>query len=183
MPIFANDGSIPPYRPEQGNRNWDGAMSDLTTGGFLDRFERVWQEQLVLCDRLEAIADSLPDNIDRQGCIHTARALGPLISRAHKLEEEELFPVLEGAGFLPIDPKPSLERLKLEHAGDECFAEELTEVLLSYGSGDPTHGAEATGYMLRGFFEALRRHIAHERELAVGLQKVLESRSTRTLLN
>ena len=40
----------------------------------------------------------------------------------------------------------------MEHAGDECFAEELSEVLLSYAEGRPTHSAEATGYMLREDF-------------------------------
>lgn len=145
-------------------------MSASSNAGLLEECERVWAEQMTVCDRLEQIADSLPENIDRQSCIHTARILGPLIARAHALEEQELFPAIEACGTMMLDPRPSLERLKLEHVGDACFAEDLTDVLMSYGAGSPNHSAEATGYMLRGFFEALRRHIAHERELSAVLR-------------
>lgn len=128
-------------------------------------FSRSCADQLALCDTLEEIADSLPDSIDKQVCIHTARALGPVINRAHRAEEDIIFPALEQLDTIVLDPKATLERLRIEHAGDEFFAEELVEVLLSYGSGSPLQSPEATGYMLRGFFEALRRHIAFESEL------------------
>ncbi|MNL85495.1 hypothetical protein D3C87_2138230 [compost metagenome] len=39
----------------------------------------------------------------------------------------------------------------------------MTDALLKLGSG-ATVNMEATGYMLRGFFEGMRRHIAFERE-------------------
>lgn len=132
---------------------------------LVNLFGRGCADQLVLCDTLEQIADSLPDQVDRQVCIHTARALGPLINRAHRMEEDMLFPAVEQAEDVMFNPEAMLERLRIEHAGDECFAEELTEVLMSYGAGEPMHNAEATGYMLRGFFEALRRHISFEQEL------------------
>ena len=48
-------------------------------------------------------------------------------------------------------------------------------MLLSYAEGRPTHSAEATGYMLRGFFEALRRHIAIEEELSTALRSTAEA--------
>lgn len=127
--------------------------------------DKAQMDQLALCDRLEEIADSLPDKVDRQTCIHTARALGAVLARAHKLEEDVLFPQLEQSEKIFLNPCATLERLRLEHAGDACFVEELVEVLMSYGAGCPRHDAETTGYMLRGFFEALRRHIAFEREL------------------
>jgi len=150
-------------------------MAGTSELNIVEQCSRAWRDQLVLCDRLEHIADSLPDKIDRQSCIHTARALPPLIMRAHQLEEEVLFPLLAERSEARLNPHQTLARLRLEHAGDECFAEELAETLMSYGTGTPSHSAEATGYMLRGFFEALRRHIAHEQELT-GALGLFESR-------
>ena len=121
------------------------------------------EEQLALCGELEEIADSLPANINRQKCIYAAKALGPLIKGAHHYEESILFPWLETGGSASQHVRETLDRLKFEHCEDECFAEELTDALLKLGSGSPVN-MEAVGYMLRGFFEGLRRHIAFERE-------------------
>ena len=58
----------------------------------------------------------------------------------------------------------SLERLKYEHWEDESFAEEVSDGLIRFVS-DPDHPSPDTlAYMLRGFFEGLRRHIAFESE-------------------
>jgi hypothetical protein len=62
------------------------------------------------------------------------------------------------------DIETTLTRLRFEHCEDECFAEELTEALHALGAGRAEINIEATGYMLRGFFEAMRRHIAFESE-------------------
>jgi hemerythrin-like domain-containing protein len=129
----------------------------------LDWWRSAHQEQLCLCAELEQIADSLPANVNRQKCIYAAKALGPMIKGLHHYEENVLFPALETRG-LAGDLAKTLARLKFEHFEDECFAEELSERLLLLGSGDGEVNMEATGYMLRGFFEAIRRHIAFERE-------------------
>ena len=122
------------------------------------------KEQLLLCDRLEEIADSLPDAVNRQKCIYAARALGPMIRGVHRFEEDVVFPMI--AERLKGDEKieATLSRLRFEHCEDECFAEELTEALHALGAGADDINIEATGYMLRGFFEAMRRHIAFESE-------------------
>ena len=119
---------------------------------------------LDLCLRLEEIADSLP-HPDRQLCLHAARMLPPLVARAHKVEEDVLFPALMRDAALLTDMPATLDRLRLEHCEDECFAEEVQDELLALGRGDAHLVLEATGYMLRGFFEGLRRHIAQERLL------------------
>ena len=62
-----------------------------------------------------------------------------------------------------------VERLRLEHVEDECFAEEVQYELMLLGQGRPVLAPEATGYMLRGFFEGIRRHIRHERDLLADL--------------
>lgn len=121
-------------------------------------------DQLALCDRLEEIADSLPDQVNRQKCIYAARALGPLTRGVHQFEEDVIFPLF--ASHMSDDPDvaETLNRLRFEHCEDECFAEELTEALHDLGVGRADMNIEATGYMLRGFFEAMRRHIAFENE-------------------
>ena len=127
------------------------------------------KDQLVLCHRLEFIADSLPYFVDRQTCIGVARTLGPLIRRAHKLEEEIVFPAVRDHWKALENIEKTLERLRYEHLEDECFAEELHDALMAYGCGEKRPGPDAFGYMLRGFFEGLRRHIAFEQEMIVPL--------------
>ncbi len=128
-------------------------------------YDQVLLEQVTLCDILEDIADSLPHNVDKQLCLHTAKMLPPLIKRAHKIEQETLFPLLENSKECAVDLSATVKRLKAQHIRDEYNAEELAEILLSYGKGEPSHGAETTGYAIRGFFETLRRHIAFIEEL------------------
>lgn len=140
-----------------GNRLLDAGKRDLAW------LYRAHTEQLALCRELEEIADSLPASINRQKCIYAAKALGPLIKGIHHYEETVLFPQLEASPDATDALGPTLERLKFEHCEDECFAEELTDALLKLGSGDRVN-MEAVGYMLRGFFEGIRRHIAFERE-------------------
>jgi hypothetical protein len=122
---------------------------------------QTFDRQRKLCDDLEAVADSLPSRLDRQFCLHLARQIGPLLKAAHAAEERHLFPSIAGestSGEL-------IERLRLEHIEDECFGEEVQHELLQLGQGLPVLAPEATGYMLRGFFEGLRRHMRHELEL------------------
>ncbi|MCF3640107.1 hemerythrin domain-containing protein [Rhizobium sp. TRM95111] len=140
----------------------DGTLS-------LDWLQRAHDTQLHLCGALEEIADSLPDNINRQRCLAAAKALGPLVHQVHRYEETVVFPALERqAGSSPLLHE-TLSRLKFEHCEDECFAEELVDALQRLGRGDGGINIEATGYMLRGFFETMRRHIAFEKTMLYGL--------------
>ena len=140
-------------------------LSDRPTDAvLLDWLRKAHDAQLTLCAALEEIADSLPANINRQKCIYAAKSLIPLINGIHRYEEEALFPMLASKGSGDRDLTDSIARLKFEHVEDECFAEELTDTLNRLGQGDGTVNAEAAGYMLRGFFESLRRHIAFEQK-------------------
>ena len=60
----------------------------------ISALRKAHKDQLLLCDRLEEIADSLPDAINRQKCIYAARALGPMIRGVHRFEEEVVFPLI-----------------------------------------------------------------------------------------
>jgi len=133
------------------------------------------KEQLLLCDRLEEIADSLPDSVNRQKCIYAARALGPMIRGVHRFEEEVVFPLIAERLKGDTQIEATLNRLRFEHCEDECFAEELIEALHALGAADPDINIEATGYMLRGFFEAMRRHIAFESEHLLAKEALTEA--------
>ena len=126
-------------------------------------------DMLHLCDQLETIADSLPANVDRQHCLHVARAVCRTVAEAHRLEEAVLFPALEPLSTTLKTMPATLDRLRYEHYEDMCFAEELADTLLAIGKGETSLSGDAAGYMLRGFFESVRRHIAFERELLTPL--------------
>ncbi len=130
-------------------------------------------EQLELCKSLEDIADSLPDSVEPQICLQTARALYPAVKSAHDFEEKQLFPILDKIKKADPALDASMERLRYEHWEDESYSQELTDVLLDWAKGGNQRNPEATGYMLRGFFEGLRRHIAFEMDHIIPLiQKV-----------
>lgn len=120
-------------------------------------------QKLRICGDLEMIADTLPGAVDRMKCLAVANVLLPLLRNSQRYEEEVIFPLYE-TGRDARAAQASTRRLKAEHVEDECFADEVTEVLLAIGHGAEIGNPEAVGFMLRGFFETLRRHIAFERE-------------------
>lgn len=128
--------------------------------------------QMALCEDLENIADGLPGNVNLQLCLHLARVVCPTIAAAHEIEEKVLFPVVKTLSPTIPDLDLTIERLRWEHFEDMCFAEELHDALLSIGRGEPKMTAEAAGYMLRGFFESVRRHVAFEREMLAPLMQL-----------
>lgn len=134
--------------------------------GLLAEVREYFDQQLVLCDVLEEIADSLPHRLNYQRCLRAAQVIGPLLRDAHAAEEALLFPRILAAHVRGAEV---VEQLRLEHLEDECFAEEVQFELQRLGCRKPVLAPETTGYMLRGFFECLRRHIRHERELLANL--------------
>ena len=123
--------------------------------------------KLAICDMLEAIADSLPGGVDRHRCLVAAATLLPTLREAHAYEETTIFPAFGRRE----DRARSVRRLCAEHVEDESLAEELTEALLHVGHGGMIGNPEALGFMLRALFEAMRRHIAFEREHVVPIAK------------
>ncbi|MGJ8529480.1 hemerythrin domain-containing protein [Maritalea sp.] len=145
-------------------------MSNPRIDDLLAGLRKNHHDKHALCDRLEEIADALPDKVDRNVCVSTARAIEPILKKAHQYEEETLFPALKKLIKGADEQAAIFERLKIEHHEDLCFGEEVRDVLASYGTGKPMQTADATGYMLRGFFESLRRHMAIEQELVLPLK-------------
>ena len=151
------------------HEKFESLYAPPTDIGAIAWLEQAHRAQLDLCHELEEIADSLPAGIERQKCIDAAGAIGPLTKGIHKYEETVLFPWIAQNVQSPPELATTLERLKLEHCEDECFAEELVDALIKLGAGDESINAETIGYMLRGFFVGTRRHIAFEREHLMGL--------------
>lgn len=123
----------------------------------------VYAEKAELCDQLEQIADSLPRHVDRLQCLRVAGRLLPLLRQAHRFEEDLLFAYFLGETPHRVRPETT-ERLRSEHLHDEYSAEEITEELLRLGHGGAIGNAEALSFMLRAFFENVRRHMAFELE-------------------
>lgn len=127
------------------------------------------RQQLVLCDRLEAIADSLPGTVDREVCGYVAQTLGPMMRDLHAVEENIVFTWIEQQSGNDPTVRDTLEHLKCEHCEDQCFAEELTEMLRYLAVGESPVKADTAGYMLRGFFTSLRRHVRLEQACVRGI--------------
>lgn len=140
----------------------DGAGSSALAypAAKIAAMRRAHCEKLKVCGALEEIADGLPDNVDRLMCMSVASTLLPMLRNIHRFEEDVVFPAYAAA---TADPQ-CVERLKAEHVEDECFADELTEALMTIGHGASVKNPEALGFMLRGFFETIRRHVAFERD-------------------
>ncbi|RDL53086.1 hypothetical protein BLJAPNOD_04251 [Ensifer sp. M14] len=129
-----------------------------------DALEEGYQRLLELCDRLEAIADSLPRRIDPAGCREVADRLPSTLMAVHRLEDEILFPAILAARC-PDDGQLLIDRLRDEHRHDGGSAEHVARVLNELLHGRTPHSWETIGYMLRAFFETVRRHVATERLL------------------
>ena len=130
--------------------------------------------QEAICAELEAIADSLPTSVNHQMCNQVTQSLLPLIKQAHQFEENQLFPeLLKGSGP-HLDLAQTIQRLQAEHLSDEDYAEELCSAISSYLADAHHSKAETLGWMLRGFFESKRRHIAFEREYILALVNQLQ---------
>ncbi|MGF6177544.1 hemerythrin domain-containing protein [Ensifer sp. 4252] len=129
-----------------------------------DTLEEGYQNLLGLCDRLEAIADSLPRRIDTAGCREVAIRLPSTLLAVHRLEDEILFPAITAARC-PDDGQRLIERLRDEHRHDGEAAAQVARTLNDLLHSRSPHSWEAIGYMLRAFFETVRRHVATERLL------------------
>jgi Hemerythrin HHE cation binding domain len=128
------------------------------------RFSRLLDAQARICDELEGLADCLPDSVDAQECLRTARRLVPLVTAAHDFEEAVLFPLLEVRIPHMVHLASTLERLRFEHWGDQEFALDVRHALREFVRRRDSANVDSLAWMLRGFFDGLRRHIAFDRE-------------------
>ena len=130
----------------------------------LEVISREHREHLGLCDKLEEVADSLPNSVDRYACGCAALALRHRVGVHHAVEEKALFPLLRTRVGNDIVFMRTLLRLQDEHRTDEGHCDEVLELLTSLSKGSQPENVEAAGYLLRGLFECMRRHIAFEED-------------------
>ena len=128
-------------------------------------------EHAELCNMLERIADSLPDDVDPLLCGRVVRFLKDDLPEHHRDEEDGLFPLLEKRARPSDNVTELLAQLSLEHATDESFAEELMEELTGLSLGARPGNPNMLGYMLRGFFENYRRHLHWETNVLLPLAR------------
>ena len=144
-----------------------------------DPIQLIEEEQailLALCDRLEEIADGLPDNLSPFRLKVVAQELRTTIPRLHHQMEKLLFPKLKKRA-LPDDGIDELiAGFEHEHAMDDGYVLGVLEILdqLAIGPVSDTRSLEyyeAVGYQLRGFFEAMRRHLRWQRFIVLRLAR------------
>jgi len=148
---------------------------------LLDCIEKEHQAERNLCDMLERIADNLLEPLDTEMTRTGIVALRRCLRRHVVLEEEYLYPVLT-KHLCPGDLAENLlEHIRCEHSTDESLAndaaDQLEQALVSGRVANP----EMLGYMLRGFFECRRRHIAWEDAIVLPLARYrLSAKDFRT---
>ncbi len=136
---------------------------------ILTHFERVCVLQLNLCKELESIADSLGGQVDRHQCALMASELERVMDNAHGFEKNTLFPALKHVmGMQDVAQSDLSEKfgfltqLESEHEDDVGLAGEVVEALNQLADDSAKISPDAIGYLLRGFFVGLRRHLALE---------------------
>lgn len=129
----------------------------------IEALEQSYGELLALCDGLEAVADSLPHTVSNRICLALATRVEPLVARTQQLEEVALFPLLEASRTPHLGR--TLARLRAEHLADHSAAAEVSEALHNHARAHSTLSPDAMGYLLRSFFESMRRHVHSEQEL------------------
>ena len=124
-----------------------------------------------LCDMLEGIADALLEPLDTELAGSGILALRGCLKRHVLLEEEYLYPVLTKR-LCPGDlAENMLEHIRCEHATDESLAHDTADQLEQALARGRVENPEMLGYMLRGFCECRRRHIAWEDAIVLPLAR------------
>lgn len=114
-----------------------------------------------LCDRLEGMADLLPERPAADEAAAIERALADLVER----NEHDEFAFLQAMLLHGRDDALAsalLDHIRRRHAADTAAAQELIAALRCDGPADHIPLAETLGHMLRGFFTGCRRAIDFE---------------------
>ena len=115
-----------------------------------------------LCDVLETIADGLPDRLEAALARTAVDILENEAPLHHKQEEACLFPLLIQRAQPEDNVEAVIRQLTREHLADDTYSSDLIHLLEEMAEGNRPTNAEMAGYMIRGFFESYRRHIAFE---------------------
>lgn len=145
-----------------------------TTGSSLTASEvRALEDKhrdlLILCLKLEELAADFDTGEIPRGLQKVAKHIEPLVAAAHTLEEQKLYPDLKlhaGSCFGSL----LLDQVKSEHRVDRRAARELSLTLAAVARKRCKLNLDTVAHMVRGFQDAVRRHITAEQML---LQQLL----------
>lgn len=131
----------------------------------IDWIEHEHGLQLVLCERLEQIADRLPATTDPNLVHGLIQLLRGGMAPHDRMEEECLFPILCRRCVSDTLLAEICGQLEREHAQNRDLCWELAEELADFSQAGMPRNAEMLGYMLRGHFGSQRRHIEWENRI------------------
>ncbi|MDA7948755.1 MAG: hemerythrin domain-containing protein [Hyphomicrobiaceae bacterium] len=148
-----------------------GRQRELEPDGLLAFIEEEHSREQVLCNQLERIADDLLDPLDPFLTKDSVVGLRKHTRRHLVLEEVFLYPVLTKR-LREGELEPGLvAQIRGEHASDECLAYDTADQLEKALEHGRAENPEMLGYMLHGFFECRRRHIAWEDAVVLPLAR------------
>lgn len=136
----------------------------------LNNLRDCYSRLLDICDLLEGIADGLPNDVPRAQCQVLASSVADQLRATHAVENRVLLPLLlasEHAGL-----RNAANRLRQEHEFDDQAVMEVEEALHDLILGKSVLSPDATGYLLRSFFESVRRHVHAEQDLLFLLEDI-----------
>jgi Hemerythrin HHE cation binding domain len=119
----------------------------------------VHAEILNACDRLESICDSLPHAFSRVDCLEMSAWLDQAFPELIEQEEGSLVRMTPP---LAAEWDEAARTWRRHHKTDVTYAGELAEALEEFARRDQPGAVDTLSYMMRGFFEAVRRHVAYE---------------------
>ncbi len=138
------------------------AVVPLDVDNPLDVFEHERLRQEWLCDLLETIADGLPDKLEAALARTAVDILKTEAPSHHEREEACLFPLLAQRAEPEDNIETVIRQLRREHLADDTYSSDLVDVLEEIAGSKRPANPDMAGYMIRGFFESYRRHIAFE---------------------
>lgn len=153
-----SESNDPPHAPDLSQ----AAGSACRTPDPIGLIEEEHALQRELCDLLEALADGLPHNFDKALALIAVSILEGSVPRHMRLEEEALFPRLRLRVGEDDPLNAALACLQEEHDRDGAASVELIDALRTAATDGFASNPNMLGYMLRGYFDSQRRHIAWE---------------------
>lgn len=146
----------------------EGTKRSYGESGFaahwVQTFEMCLVQQQLACQNLESVADSLPVLLNVDEVLALSLSLVTALKDIHSFEEDDIFPKLISHAARWHAIIETVERLKSEHLEDEDYALNVCTALQEYLTKQDHRSSENLGWMLRGLFETIRRHVAFERE-------------------
>jgi hemerythrin-like domain-containing protein len=131
--------------------------------------------QRELCDVLEALADDLPKPPDPALVLISLDLLEQSLPSHIRFEEDAFFPLLRARLSQTDVLLHVLNCLGDEHDRELGAIAEVADALRSVLESGVSGRAEMLGYLLRGFFEGQRRHMAWEDKVVLPVARVVLS--------